>query len=76
MGRKTMDLGEVKAKLRAEATRPKASYGYVGVTMPNELLAKIDLMTKRYDINRSKLMQLLVDHADAENFLQQLGILE
>lgn len=46
-----------------------ADYIFTSFTMPHPLKRKLDTISKKYNVSRSKIVQMLIDKVDIDNFL-------
>lgn len=78
---KKADLNAVEARLLLEREGVSISpsythkdYLYTSFTMPYPLKRKVDRISKKYNITRSKIVQMLIDTVDDDNFLNEVNI--
>lgn len=77
MKKSDMTTQEVKLLLKRQGIEIRPSYChddymYTSFTMPYPLKHKVDRISKRYNISRSKVVQMLIDSISEKDFLNDL----
>lgn len=73
-----VNLADLKLQLKAQGVKVGPQYHhkdymFTSFTMPYPLKKKLDRIQKKYKISRSKIVQLLIDRVDVDDFLNQVG---
>lgn len=77
MSKNFIDPKELEYNLKQQGITVKKSYHhedyqFTSVTMPYPLMNKFRRIAKKYNISRSKTIQMLIDNVDENNFFESV----